>query len=127
MPAHCNCEDCHSGINFRAWINSHPFPSYEMMCARIDKQFDFMLSMSLSAEYGEYNHLALKKIYESYIDEAVCKKVGADIYARGGLQALTANCDIFKHCTPLADASPSVAEYATLLEYYWDGIGEFRK
>ena len=98
-----------------------------MMCARIDKGFDFMLSMSLSAEYGEYNHLALKKIYESYIDEAVCKKVGADIYARGGLQALTANCDIFKHCTPLADASPSVAEYATLLEYYWDGIGEFRK
>ena len=96
------------------------------MCARIDKQFDFTLSMSLSAEYGEYNHLALKKIYESYIDEAVSKKVGFDIYARGGLQALTANCDIFKHCTPLADALPSVAEHATLLEYYWDGIGEFR-
>ena len=126
MPAHCNCEDCSSGINFRAWINSHPFPSYEMMCARIDENFDFMRAMALSAEYGQFNHNALKKIYESYIDEALSKKFGADIYARGGFQALTANCDIFKHCTPLADASPSVAEHATLLEYYWDGIGEFR-
>lgn len=122
MPAHCNCEDCHLGINFRAWINSHPFPSYGEMCARIDGQFDFVRAMALSAEYGEYNHAALKKIYESYIDEAVSKKVGADIYARGGLQALTANCDIFTHCTPLADAQPSVAHQATVLEYYWDGI-----
>jgi len=96
-----------------------------MMCARIDKQFDFMLSMSLSAEYGEFNHAALKKIYESGINEAVSKKAGADIYARGGLQALTANCEIFKHCTPLADASPSVAHQATVLEYYWNGIGDF--
>ena len=127
MPAHCNCEDCQSGINLRDWVKSHPFPSYEMMCARIDKQFDFMLSMSLGAEYGEFNHLALKKIYESYIDEEVSKKVGFDIYARGGFQALSANCTIFKHCTPLADASPSVAEQATVLEYYWDGIGEFHK
>jgi hypothetical protein len=98
-----------------------------MMCARIDKSFDFMRAMSLSAEYGEFNHAALKKIYDSCIDEEVSKKLGADIYKRGGLQALTANCDIFKHCTPLADASPSVAEHATLLEYYWDGIGGFRK
>jgi len=125
MPAHCNCEDCHAGINFRAWINSHPFPSYGEMCARIDEQFDFMQAMALSAEYGEYNHAALKKIYETFMDEAVCKKVGADIYARGGLQALTANCDIFKHCSPLADAIPVVAEQAAVLEYYWDGIGGF--
>ena len=127
MPAHCNCEDCHSSISLRAWINSHPFPSYEMMCARIDKQFDFALSMSLSAEYGEFNHDALKKIYNSNLNEVVCKKVGFDIYNRGGLQALTANCDIFKHCTPLADAPQSVAEQASVLEYYWDGIGEFSK
>jgi len=127
MPAHCNCEDCRSGINFRAWINSHPFPSYEMMCARIDENFDFMRAMALSAEYGQFNHNALKKIYESYIDEALSKKFGADIYARGGFQALTANCDIFKHCTPLADASPSVSHKAAILEYYWDGIGEFCK
>jgi len=97
-----------------------------MMCARIDENFDFMRAMSLSAEYGEFNHAALKKIYESFINEALSKKFGFDIYNRGGMQALSANCDIFKHCTPLADASPSVAEYATLLEYYWDGIGEFR-
>ena len=97
-----------------------------MMCARIDENFDFMRAMALSAEYGQFNHNALKKIYESYIDEALSKKFGADIYARGGFQALTANCDIFKHCTPLADAPPSVAHKAAILEYYWDGIGEFR-
>lgn len=92
------------------------------MCARIDKQFDFMRAMSLGAEYGEFNHAALKKIYISKLNEEVCKKIGLEIYARGGLQALTANCDIFKHCTPLSDAPPSVAEQASVLEYYWDGI-----
>ena len=122
MPAHCNCEDCSSGINFRAWINSHAFPSYTEMCARIDERFEFTQAMALSAEYGQFNHNALKKIYETFMDEVVCKKVGADICARGGLQALTANCDIFTHCTPLADAPPVVAHQATVLEYYWDGI-----
>ena len=86
-----------------------------------------MLAMELGAEYGEFNHAALKKIYNSKLDEAVCKKVGADIYNRGGLQALSANCDIFKHCTPLADAPPSVAHQTSVLEYYWDGIGGFLK
>lgn len=127
MSTHCNCEDCDSDMNLRAWVTSHPFPSYEEMCARIDKEFNFMLAMTLSAEYGEFNHLALKKIYETCLKEAVCKKAGADIYNRGGLQALSANCDIFKYCTPLADASPSVAAQAAVLEYYWDGIGGFRK
>ena len=97
------------------------------MCARIDENFDFMRAMALSVEYGQFNHAALKKIYESYIDETLSKKFGADIYARGGFQALTTNCDIFKHCTPLADAPPSVADQAAVLEYYWDGIGEFPK
>ena len=127
MPAHCNCEDCHSLINLRTWITTHPFPSYEEMCSRIDKQFDFMLSMELGAEYGEYNHDAMKKMYESHMDETLCKKLGNDIYARGGLKALSANCTIFKYCTPLADASPHVADHAAILEWYWDGIGGFKK
>ena len=122
MPAHCNCEECHSNINLCAWIASHPFPSYGEMCARIDKKFDFTRSMSLSAEYGEFNHIALKKIYDSKLNEEVSKKVGFEIYARGGLQALNANCDIFIHCTTLADAPPVVAHQATVLEYYWNGI-----
>ena len=92
------------------------------MCARIDERFEFTQAMALSAEYGQFNHNALKKIYESYIDEVVSKKVGLEIYARGDLQALTANYDIFMHCTPLADAPPVVAHQATVLEYYWDGI-----
>ena len=89
-----------------------------MMCARIDNK----LGVMNSAEYGEFNHLALKKIYDSKINEEVSKKAGYEIYARGGLQALTANCDIFIHCTPLADAPPIVADQATVLEYYWNGI-----
>ena len=127
MPAHCNCEDCHSLFNLRIWVTNHPFPSYEDMCARIDKDFDFMLSLELGAEYGEYNHAALKQIYESKINEELCKAIGQDIYTRGGLKALSANCTIFKYCTPLADASSSVADQASLLEWYWDGIGGFRK
>ena len=86
-----------------------------------------MLSMELGAEYGEYNHSALKKIYESYIDEDLSKTIGKGIYDRGGLRAMSANCTIFMNCTPLADAPTSVAHQATVLEWYWDGIGEFRK
>ena len=127
MPAHCNCEDCHTLINLRSWVQTHAFPSYEEMCACIDKKFDFMMSIELGAEYGEYNHAAMKKMYESYMDETLCKKLGKDIHDRGGLKALSANCTIFKYCTPLADASPHVSEYAAVLEWYWDGIGCFRK
>lgn len=128
MPAHCNCEDCDLGINLRNWINSHPFPSYEKMCARIDEYIDdFRVAMVVGAEYGEFNHAALKKIYESQMNDEVCIKAGADIYARGGLQALKSNYIIFRDCTPLADASPSVAKQSAVLQFYWDGIEEFRK
>ena len=128
MPAHCNCDDCHSVLHLRQWVADHPFPSYEDMCAHIDTYFshDFVLSMELGAEYGEYNHKALKKMYESNMDETLCKQIGNTIYDRGGLKALMANCTIFKYCTPLADGPPNVKDQAAVLEWYWDGIGGFR-
>ena len=114
-------------MNLRTWITSHPFPSYEEMCARIDEYIDdFRLAMVLGAEYGEFNHAALKKIYESHMNDEVCKKAGADIYNSGGLQALKSNYIIFRDCTPLTDAPKSVAEQAGVLQFYWDDIDEFR-
>ena len=77
------------------------------MCARIDERFEFTQAMALSAEYGQFNHNALKKIYESYIDEVVSKKVGLEIYARGDLQALTANYDIFMHLSLIHISEPT--------------------
>ena len=118
MPAHCNCDDCLSLYHHRQWVAEHPFPSYEDMCARIDA-----LSIELGAEYGEYNHTALKKMYESKMNEVLCKGIGKAIYDRGGMKALMANCTIFKYCTPMAYAPPNVKEQASVLDYYWDGIG----
>ena len=120
-----NCNDCVACEDrlLCAWIADHPFPSYQDMCKRINN--NLKNSFEFTAEYGVYNHNALKIIYNSNMDREVSKKIGQGIYERGGTWALQANCTVFKYCTPLSDAPFPVRALPGMLESYWHGIGEF--
>ena len=121
-----NCRDCVKCEldQLREWIAAHPFPSYKEMCDRIDKNLKD--AFIYNAEYGKFNHSALEKIYNSNINKEMSQKIGRQIYERGGMQALQANCLIFKYCTPLSDAPFPVRTLPVMLESHWHGIGEFR-
>jgi hypothetical protein len=122
----CNtCEKCEDK-QFRDWICRHPFPSYAEMRKKMKEVFHENYYIIHNAEYGEYNHNALKIIYNSFIDKEVCVKVGNNLYNRGGLQALQSNCTVFKYCTPLSEAPFPINTLSSMLEWNWDKIGGFR-
>ena len=101
------------------FIAANPWPSYKEMQKRILKS----CSLPICAEYGEFNHQAMKLCYENMLDKAVCFKVGESIAARGGLHALQANFYALKLYGPTASSKDMVIAYIPrLLEHYWDGI-----
>jgi hypothetical protein len=106
-------------------IKNNTFPSYKEMLIRM-KQHPYYMEMY--AEYGERNHDALKQIYESGMDINVAKKLGNEIYLRGGTWALQMNCTAFMYCGPFINSQYSHVRYngGKTLEYAWDGIGDFK-
>lgn len=111
----------------RAFVASHPFPSYETMADGLLKLDDWFPKIEWWSEFGEYNHAALKTCYDNITDKSVCHKMGTLIYKRGGITALRANFYTFNHLSPLARSKDrSVFYYTKVLEIYWDGIGEWR-
>ena len=108
------------------YIESHPYPSYDEMIARIDEHPT--LSLQMYAEYGEVNHNYLKQIYESNFDVKLTRDRGRDIYARGGLQAMIMNCAAFSYVGPFVGCTDDATRYSgtKLIEIHWNGIGGFQ-
>ena len=123
----CNCNDCIvcERKQMQDWISTHPFPTYLDMCDIIRQKFPKKY-IELIAEYGEYNHMSLKVIYDSNIDEKISIKIGNSIHSKGGMATMVANNIIFKYCTPLSDAPYlTLRAQPCILQAYWSGIGEF--
>jgi hypothetical protein len=103
----------------KEWTDKTPFPTYKEMMRRIVKSND----PDWYAEYGEYNHQALKICYESYMDKAMTRKMAQSIVNRGGLQALSSNCGVFKYLGPYAASDNLVVRCnGSWLERHSDGI-----
>lgn len=102
-----------------AYITAHPWPSNKTMLKRLEKHIE------LWAEYGEWNHAALRICYENIHDKEACRKAGQAIANRGGLQALRANFYAFSGFGPFAESDNPVVRYmGRLLEHRWDGIAD---
>jgi hypothetical protein len=102
------------------YVNKTSWPSYDMMISRFGTDVEGIM---MYAEYGEFNHNALKEIYESSIDTEVAWKWGQKIADRGGITALQQNCIVFMRFGPLAYApNQTLRANARLLEFAWDGI-----
>jgi len=103
----------------KEWTDKNPFPSYRVMMSRITKSG----YPDWYAEYGEYNHTALKVCYESYMDKDIVRKMAESIVKRGGLQALSMNCGVYKFLGPYSNSTNfTVRATGCLLEGYCDGI-----
>ena len=106
----------------RAYIAANPWPTKEEMHERFEKHPS---GMDMFAEYGEFNHEALKTIYESNIDKTIAHELGLRIAKRGGIRALCYNCMAFMRCSPLASPysrNMVIAANARMLEFAWSGI-----
>ena len=88
-------------------------------------------------EYGETNHEWCKEMYESGWDREVCKKIGEQIFKRGGMMAMEANYYMMIFFSPCGcvcvglyendRCRQSVIRYGPKqLSHHWDGIGEWR-
>ena len=107
----------------REYIKTHPFPSYDVMRKAILKQNE----IDWLAEFGEYNYNCLKICYENILDDAICKKMGQLIHARGGFTAMQENYETFKYLSPLAQSlNIAIRTAYKCLEYSWEGVGEWR-
>ncbi len=110
------------------YIANNPFPSYDKMIDSIDNHPQMQLGLAMYAEYGKFNHDCLKAIYESGMDEKVAREMGQKIYNRGGMQAMQMNYYVFNHYSPFSKARDQELYYdgSTLLQYLWDGVGEWQ-
>jgi hypothetical protein len=97
------------------FIAKNPYPDYQSMWSS--------LPLHLAAEYGEYNHELIKQVYENIHCQQVMKKVGDQIHARGGIQAMQANLTVLKWYSPMAKHMLTQAYCAVDVELAWDGIG----
>lgn len=112
----------------RAFVASNPFPSYDKMMDYIDNHPQMQLGIAMYAEYGKFNHECLKRIYDSGMDKAVAREMGQKIYNAGGMQAMQMNYYAFNHYSPFSKSRNQEIYYtgSTLLQYLWDGIGDWQ-
>ena len=92
-------------------------------------------TIQLNAELGAYNHMLLKRIFDSCVDPTVVRKAGEAIYERGAMQAMQANFYIYCHfigdrlINDMGVTSEQFAElhyvHARKIERLWHGIGEW--
>ena len=112
-------------LEVQQYIDAHPFPSYEEMIVRIKQRLSS--PFLYLAEYGEYNHNALKIIYTSYIEKETTKRIGELIGARGGFDAMESNYTVFRYCSPLFDSTSMVVRsLSRFLSIHWTGIEGWR-
>lgn len=78
-------------LNF---VKETPYPNYEEMLEKLDDHID------LWSEYGEYQHLCCKIIYENPTNKNIIVERGKQIYKMGGKQALSAIHTIIKYFSP---------------------------
>lgn len=102
------------------------FPTFKEAAERILKS-KHRLAMMIWAEFGEPNYEWLKTIYESGFDKKVTKEMGEYIYQRGGMQAMQMNFYAMMLVSPTSQANVTCIRFAyKSLEWYWDGIGQWR-
>jgi len=115
------------------FVKNNPYPSYETVSNAImnflksDNDANAKASyFQFQSEYGEYQHELMKVIYENFSDKSFCKNIGEEIHNNGGFTAMQGCYYIFRNFSPFATAdNGNYHSYGRLLEYYWDGVGNW--
>ena len=123
------------------FCGKYAFPDYNEIVelaykvAEQRKDMTAAIMFSWLPEYGELNHQWCKEMYESGFDKEVCKKMGENIYKRGGMDALRGNFYMMCWFSPCGwnvglyendRCRQDVIRYAPKqLNGHWGGIGEW--
>jgi hypothetical protein len=126
-------EELREQQEYQTFVAANPYPSYGEMTRKMmefvqdrsrDSEFRSHVFTWMS-EYGEPNHRMCQELYEHIHDDARCKAVGQRIYDRGGMTALQANFYIVRNFAPSAQARHDIRAASGLLNYHFNGVGEW--
>tara|TARA_R110000868_G_scaffold65714_3_gene196219 strand:+ start:3265 stop:3597 length:333 start_codon:yes stop_codon:yes gene_type:complete len=96
-----------------AFIKENKFPKYKDILKK--------LPVSEFAEYGEFNHTMIKRIYENLDNDKLIKVCYNLIRARGGEKAVRENFYTLCHNSPAAHQSNLVNGWIVATKYQaWD-------
>ena len=99
------------------YVKVYPYPSFTKMMNNIKEHIE------LWAEYGKFNHICCKLIYENPTDKEMIIKMGTKIYERGGMQALSCNHAVIKYFSPYWESNnPIVKSHGAIIEDYFQEI-----
>ena len=99
------------------YVKLNPYPSYDEMIEKIIDKLD------LYAEYGEFNHICCKIIYENPTNKDLIIKMGKKIYCRGGMTALQANCYTITNFSPFYKSTDiRIKSFGRLVEFYFQDV-----
>jgi len=96
------------------YIKDNPYPDYEEM--------EEILSNNpvLYSEYGKMHHECCKIIYENATNKDLIVEMAKRIFNVGGMQALRANYQILRNCTPFSESdNPEIRSWGKILEFYF--------
>jgi len=104
------------------FVKVTPYPSYEEMLETLENHIE------LWAEYGNFNHVCCKTIYENPLNKNLIVEMGKNIYAMGGLQALSANHSIIKYFSPYWKSTNIIIKMQGRIieEYFQDVSSEWK-
>ena len=97
----------------KLFVETNPYPSYEEMEEYLD------VSIQLYAEYGVYNHVLCKNVYENlynekcdfYVEKWINTVIGT---GGGGILTLRCNADTLRRFSPISKCEiPEVLEKFT--------------
>ena len=139
MPEYFNSSQEETNY-MKKFVKDNVYPDYDT-CVKIITEKENMgrdnIIMDMFAEYGEFNHNMLKKIYEDCDNESLIKECGRRIHQRGGTTAMTYNLyALLKIMLYLMKQNNKIYTHGETIvlakhifkqcEWKWDGIGDWK-
>ena len=115
----------------QAFIDSSPYPTYEEATTRFKEISNTRKGLIFHlSEYSEWAHEFLSILYRDWTKPDIKKKLrwfGEQIDKRGGMDAMRGVFYVFCHTCPMSSSNINSIRYQyKLLEYAWDGVGEWK-
>jgi len=114
------------------FIEKHPYPSFKGMQKVFDayNEHEPMSGTKINAEYGEFNHECMKKIYYNLFDKDLVRKMGDNVGERGGFRAMEANYYALSGVSRTMNLGRSksiyyisvIGAFPEFVSEYWDGL-----
>ncbi len=116
----------------RKYIAANPYPTYEKIISEMNEHPDYIKKLMdgniyLLLDYTKDRHKLCKQIYERITNREIVRKCGEELHKTTNFHGMQACYYTISNFSPLRNSQNCAIRGATkLIDYYWDGLGNWR-